>query len=76
MSNADKVYEVLTTVTGVARDEIREDMDLVTDLDIDSPKGLRLLVELEDHLEIEISDDDAAKLDTVGDILRFVEGLG
>ena len=51
-------------------------MDLVSDLDIDSPKGLRLLVELEDHLGIEISDDDAAKFDTVGDILTFVESRG
>lgn len=50
--------------------------DLVADLDVDSPKALQLLVELEEALGVEISDEDAAKLDSVGDILGYVERLG
>ena len=73
MSTADDtVYEVLAEVTGTDRAEIREDMDLVGDLDIDSPDALRLLVELEDRLGIEISDEDAAAMDKVSDILKYV----
>jgi acyl carrier protein len=73
MSLADEtVYAVLSEVTGVAKDQIREDQDLVADLDIDSPDALRLLVELEDRLGIEIGDEDAAAMDKVADILRYV----
>ena len=66
------VLKALAEISGVAREQIREDMDLVADLDIDSPDALRLLVEIEDTLEIEISDDDAAAMNTVGDVLAYV----
>ncbi|MCB1055788.1 MAG: acyl carrier protein [Acidobacteria bacterium] len=64
--------EVLAEISGNAKDEIRPEMDLVADLGIDSPKALQLLVALEDRLEIEISDEEAAKLNTVGDIYAFL----
>ena len=64
--------EVLAEISGNAKDEIRPEMDLVADLGIDSPKALQLLVALEDRLDIEISDEQAAKLNTVGDIYAFL----
>lgn len=67
--------DVLAKLGTVERSEIKPEMDLVADLGIDSPKALQLLVELEDRLDIEISDDDAAKMDTVGDILEYLRGL-
>jgi acyl carrier protein len=51
---------------------ITSDMELVADLGMDSAKALELLVELEDKLGIEIGDEDAAKLNTVGDILGYL----
>ena len=68
----ETVLKALAEISGVAREEIREDMDLVADLDIDSPDALRLLVQIEDTLGLEISDDDAAAMNTVGDVLRYV----
>jgi acyl carrier protein len=50
-------------------------MELVGDLGFDSARALELLVELEDRLNIEIGDDDAAGLNTVGDILAFLDGI-
>lgn len=74
--NADETKrvatEVLAEISGSGAGEIRRDMDLVADLGIDSPKALQLLVALEDRLEIEISDEDAARLNTVGDIFDFL----
>ena len=70
------VLKALAEISGVARDQIREDMDLVADLDIDSPDALRLLVEIEDTLGIEVSDDDAAAMNTVGDVLGYVRSQG
>ncbi len=49
--------------------EIRPDMDLVADLELDSPKAVRLLVELEERLDIEIDDEVAGRMSTVGDLL-------
>jgi acyl carrier protein len=76
MSNRDTALDVLSRVSGVEPKEIRPEMDLTTDLGIDSPKALQLLVDLEDRLSIEISDEDAATMETVGDVLTYVEATG
>jgi acyl carrier protein len=60
---------ILAEISGVAIDELKEPMELVADLGIDSAKALRLLVRLEDELEVEISDEDAAGMNTVSDLL-------
>jgi len=80
MSEKDRpqnvALDVLSKISGIAEGEIRPQMDLTADLGIDSPKALQLLVDLEDRLSIEISDDDAAKMQTVGDVLGYVEAAG
>ena len=70
MEKKDIAMEVLAKVSGKERADLKPDQDLVADLGIDSPKGLQLLAELEDRLEVEISDDEAAAMITVGDILE------
>ncbi len=76
MSDKRKVaFDVLAKLGSVERDQIKGEMDLVADLGIDSPKALQLLVELEDALDIEISDEDAAKMNTVGDVLGYLDAL-
>jgi acyl carrier protein len=67
-----EAIRILAEVSGTEASEIRADMDLVADLGVDSPKALQLLVRLEDELEIEISDEQAARMNSVGDILDFV----
>ena len=64
--------EVLAEVSERDVAEIKPDMDLVADLEIDSPKALQLLVLLEEKLGIEISDEDAGRLEKVGDVLAHV----
>lgn len=76
MSNKETTLDVLSKISGVEPTEIRPEMDLTADLGIDSPKALQLLVDLEDRLSIEISDDDAAQMETVGDVLTYVEAAG
>lgn len=72
MSKTDTALDVLSQISGREKAEIQPEMDLVADLGIDSPKALQLLVELEDRLEIEISDDAAAAMETVSDVLGFI----
>jgi acyl carrier protein len=69
------VLEVIAKVSKKEIGEIQPEMDLVVDLGIDSPKALELLVELEDRLDVEISDEDAATLDSVEDVLQCAAKL-
>lgn len=73
MDKKSKALDVLAEVSGHQRDKIEPDMDLVADLGIDSPSALQLLVALEEALSMEISDEEAAAMETVADILRFAE---
>ena len=70
----NEVLEVISKLSGTSKDGLKKETELVADLGIDSPKALQLLVELEDALGIEISDEEAAKMETVGDVLAFYEG--
>ena len=64
--------DVLAEVTERDVADLRPDLDLVADLEIDSPKALQLLVLLEERLEIEIPDEDAARLEKVSDVIAYV----
>ncbi len=75
MSKQDVALDVLAKVSGRARADLKPEMELVADLGIDSPKGLQLLAELEDTLHIEISDEDAAAMNTVADISKYAAKL-
>lgn len=75
MTMKETALAVVAKVSGKDPEALTPDAELVANLGMDSAKALELLVELEDQLEIEILDEDAAKLNTVGDILSFVEGL-
>jgi len=75
MSERSKAIEIIARVSKADPAGIRPDMDLVADLDLDSAKALELLVELEDALDIEISEEQAAGLNTVGDVLAVIEAL-
>ena len=68
--------KVLARVCGRAEADLHPEFDLVADLGIDSPKQLELLIELEEALEVEISDEDAAAMETVGDVLDYAAGAG
>ncbi|REK11763.1 MAG: acyl carrier protein [Acidobacteria bacterium] len=71
LDKKETARNVLAEVSGRPAAEIRDDMQLVADLGIDSPKALELLVELEDALGVEISDEEAARMESVGDVVRY-----
>ena len=75
MSTASRntALAVLARVAGKPRDEISEEMKLVGDLGIDSPKALELLLELEEALGTEISDEDASAMETVRDVIAYAD---
>jgi acyl carrier protein len=72
-SDRSRALDILAGISGVERERLEPGMSLAADLGIDSPKALQLLVDLEDELDLEISDEDAAGMNTVGDVLRFLD---
>ena len=75
MDMKQKALEIVSKISGMDVAKLEPKLDLVADLGIDSPKALQMLLDLEDALGIEISDEDAAKMDSVGDVLDYLGSL-
>ena len=70
----ERALALIARISGTEVEALRPEDDLMVDLGVSSPAGLELLVELEEILGVEISDDDADALRSVGDILAIVDG--
>ncbi len=73
MPSAIDILQVLGDVCRVPPEELTPKKRLIQDLDLDSVLALELLMTLEERLGVEISEVDAAKLVTVGDVLELVK---
>ena len=73
MLSEEEVLQVLSEVSEIPVESITLGMHLVHDLDLDSTLTLELLMTLEERLGAEISEVDAAKLETVGHVLAYVK---
>lgn len=74
VDSQDQALQIIAKIAGKESSTLERAMNLMVDLKIDSPQALELLVTLEDRLQIEISDEEAARMVTVGDVLDFVAG--
>ena len=68
----ERVKEVLVDKLGVEENEITEEASFQEDLEADSLDLVEMIMELEDQFGIKISDEDAQKLQTVGQAVDYV----
>mgnify|MGYP001448535645 CR=1 FL=1 len=73
MSTFDKVKEVVIDKLGVEEDAIKMEAHFIDDLGADSLDTVELIMELEEEFGIEIPDDDAETIMTVGAAVEYVD---
>ena len=73
-SVADKVKKIVVEQLGVSEDQVTPDAKFIEDLGADSLDQVELVMALEEEFGSEIPDEDAEKLTTVGDAIKYVEG--
>lgn len=67
-----RVKSLLAQQLGVGEERVVPDARLVEDLDMTSLDGAQLLVACEEEFGIEVPDEDAEEIETVGDAIDFV----
>jgi acyl carrier protein len=69
----EKVKQIIADQLGVKKEEVTENAKFVDDLGADSLDTVELVMALEEEFGVEIPDEDAEKLVTVGDALKYIE---
>jgi len=73
-SSADKVKELIVSHLGVSEEEVVNDASFVDDLGADSLDIVELVMKFEEEFGIEIPDEDAEKIRTVGNAVTYIDG--
>ena len=69
----ERVVEIVAEQMGVDKAQITRETSFVNDLGADSLDTVELVMEFEDEFDISIPDEDAEKIQTVGQAIVYVE---
>ena len=69
----DKVIEIVAEQMGVDKSEITRETSFVNDLNADSLDTVELVMEFEDEFEMSIPDEEAEKIQTVGQAIDYIK---
>ena len=69
----DKIKDIIIEQLQVEESDVNMDTNLMKDLSADSLDAVEIIMAIEDEYGIEIPDEEAEKIQTVGDLVRYVE---
>ena len=71
---AERVKSIIVEQLGVSMEEVTENASFIEDLGADSLDIVELIMALEDEYDMEIPDEDAEKIQTVSDVITYIQG--
>ena len=69
----DKVKETIVEQLGVEADDVNMESSFIDDLGADSLDIVELIMALEEEFNLEIPDEEAEKIATVGDVVNYIK---
>ena len=73
MALEDRVRDLIVDQLGVSPDEVTREASFIDDLGADSLDTVELIMAFEEEFGIEIPDEDAEKMSTVGEAIEYLE---
>ncbi len=70
---ADRVKKIVVEHLGVEEDKVAADASFIDDLGADSLDIVELVMAFEEEFGVEIPDDAAEKINTVGDAIKYID---
>tara|TARA_B110000116_G_scaffold39739_1_gene32050 strand:- start:98 stop:328 length:231 start_codon:yes stop_codon:yes gene_type:complete len=72
---AEKIKAIIVDKLGVDESEVTNEASFTNDLGADSLDTVELIMEFEKEFDIQIPDDKAEAITTIGDAISFIEGV-
>ncbi len=69
----ERVKEIIIKQVGVNKEQVTYETSFVNDLGADSLDTVELVMEFEDAFDMNIPDEDAEKIQTVGDAIKYIK---
>lgn len=69
----DKVLDIISCQLGVRKDKLTRDKAFIEDLAADTLDHVELIMAVEEEFELCIIDEDAERINTVGDLIDYVK---
>ncbi len=74
MDISAKVKEIIVDQLGVNEEQVKPEASFIEDLGADSLDTVELVMAFEEKFDIEIPDEDAEKMSSVGEAISYLEG--
>ena len=69
----EKVKDIIVEQLGVNPEQVTPNASFIEDLGADSLDIVELVMAFEEEFSVEVPDEDAEKLQTVGDVVKYIE---
>ena len=69
----EKVKNIIIEQLGVTAEQVTPQASFIEDLGADSLDTVELVMAFEEEFNVQVPDEDAEKLQTVGDVIKYIE---